>query len=142
MNGKKVDMSLQRNCTDMSLQQNCTDTQEHDCACLTCKTYRKSWPQAALSSAHADHFVLQAHKTDQVLPPTCIHSFVECGRMQAPHSPANAKVKRPQQTGGSHTHPAVRGSPYCICWKNCQRCWLSGVVRSYCNAVILPEMLR
>ena len=33
---------------------NCTDMSEHDCACLTCKTYRKNWPQAALSSAHAD----------------------------------------------------------------------------------------
>ena len=52
--------------------------------------YRKSWPQAALSSAHADHFVLQVHKTDQVSLPTCIHSFVECGRMQVPHSPASA----------------------------------------------------
>ena len=31
----------------------------------------------------------QVHKTDQVLLPTCIHSFVECGRMQVPHSPAD-----------------------------------------------------
>ena len=63
---KKVDMSLQRNCTAMSLQQNCTDMCEHDCACLTCKTYRRSWPQAALSSAHADHFLkMQVRPADQ-----------------------------------------------------------------------------
>ena len=31
----------------------------------------------------------QVHKTDQVLLPNCIHSFVECGRMQVPHSPAS-----------------------------------------------------
>ena len=34
------------------------------------------------------HSHLQVHRTDQVLLPTCIHSFVECGRMQGPHSPA------------------------------------------------------
>ena len=33
----------------------------------------------------------QEHKTDQVLLPTCIHSFVECGGMQVPHSPAEKK---------------------------------------------------
>ena len=32
--------------------------------------------------------VVQVHKTDQGLLPTCTHSFVECGRMQVPHSPA------------------------------------------------------
>ena len=70
---RKSDMSLQRNCTDMSLQQNLTDMCEHDCACLTCKTYRKNWPQAALSSAHAEHFVLQAHTVDQTVhPPSSI----------------------------------------------------------------------
>ena len=52
---------------------NCTDMSEHDCACLTCKTYRKNWPQAALSSAHADHFVLQVHTVDQTVhPPSSI----------------------------------------------------------------------
>ena len=37
---------------------------------------------------------MQAHRTDQVLPPTCIHSLVECGRVQVPHSPAVTKLKR------------------------------------------------
>ena len=47
--------------------------QQHDCACLTCKTYRKNWPQAALSSAHADHFILQVHTVDQTVhPPSSI----------------------------------------------------------------------
>ena len=36
---------------------------------------------------------MQVHRTDQVLPPTCIHSFVECGRVQVPHSPAVTKLK-------------------------------------------------
>ena len=44
------------------------------------------WPQAALMCPCRP--LVQVHKTDQVLPPTCIHSFVECGRMQVPHSPA------------------------------------------------------
>ena len=39
---------------------------------------------------------MHVRRTDQVPLPTCIHSFVECGRTQVPHYPAKKLRKGPK----------------------------------------------
>ena len=40
---------------------NCTDMSEHDCACLTCKTYRKSLATSCTIKCPCRPFLLQVH---------------------------------------------------------------------------------
>ena len=92
---------------------NCTDMFEHDCACLTCKTYHKSWPQAALSSAHADHFLrVQVRPADQAGYPIHNRSFIAHGRLWMPCAPAYKKHKTrfPLEHRVAHTHVLPFGS--------------------------------
>ena len=65
----------------------CFPSQQHQTvtgACLTCKTYRKSWSQAAHSNAHVDHFVCRYRNLRPESFPVMFHSFVGMARNRPP----------------------------------------------------------
>ena len=62
----------------------CTALTACNCACLTCKTYRKSWSQAVHSSTHVDHFVCRYRNLRPDSLPVMFRSFVGIARNRPP----------------------------------------------------------